>query len=60
MNSRRLLGDAVARKALGERLSTCKAVTRLNVGEERDAGTLAHACGDLEESFRKLLGLQAS
>ena len=55
MSSRRLLSDAVALKALAERLSTCEAVMRLDEGEEREAWTLAHALGDLEESFRKLL-----
>ena len=55
MSGRRLLCDAVALKALAERLSTCEAVTRLDEGEEREAWTLAHALGDLEESFRKFL-----
>ncbi len=55
MNGRRLLSDAVARKALAERLSTCKTVTRSDEGEAREAWTLAHAFGDLEEPFRKFL-----
>jgi hypothetical protein len=55
MSGRRLLGDAVALKALAERLSTCKAVTKFGAGEEREAWTLAHAFADLEESFRRFL-----
>jgi hypothetical protein len=55
MNERRLLGDAVVLKGLAERLSTCKAVTKFDVCEEREAWTLAHAFADLEESFRRFL-----
>ena len=55
MSGRRLLSDAVALKALAEHLSTCKAVTKFDQGDEREAWTLAHAFGDLEESLRRLL-----
>jgi len=55
MSSRRLLSDAVALKALAECLSTSAAVTKFDEGEEREAWMLAHAFGDLEESFRKFL-----
>jgi len=55
MSGRRLLSDALALKALAERLSTCRAVTKFDKGEEREAWTLSHAFGDLEESFRKCL-----
>lgn len=55
MNTRRLLRDATDLKALAERLSRCPEVTKLDEGKEMEAWTLAHAFGDLEESFRKFL-----
>jgi hypothetical protein len=55
MSSRRLLGETTDLKALAERLTTCKDVTQFDTGEEREAWTLAHAFGDLEESFRRFL-----
>lgn len=55
MRARRLLKDATDLKALAERLSKCPEVAKLDKGEEREAWTLAHTFGDLEESFRKFL-----
>src|SRR5882672_2354924 len=58
MNQQRLLDDQAARKALADRLSRCQNVTKHDEGEEKEAGILAHAFGDLEESFRAFLDEQ--
>ena len=58
MSERTLLDDQVLRKALAERLSKCPEVTRYDKGDEKEAGVLAHAFGDLEESFRAFLDEQ--
>jgi len=58
MSQQSLLADQVSRKALAERLSKCPEVTKYNKGEEPEAGVLAHAFGDLEESFRAFLDEQ--
>ena len=55
MSGQQPLEDTAALKALAERLAQCKEVTRFDAGEEREAWTLAHAFGDLEESFRRFL-----
>src|SRR5438477_243641 len=58
MSERILLGDQIIRKALADRLSKCPEVTKYDVGDEREAGVLAHAFGDLEESFNAFLDHQ--
>jgi len=55
MTQRSLLGDQATRKALAERLSKCPEVAKYDHGDENEAGVLAHAFGDLEESFRAFL-----
>ena len=40
---------------LAKRLATCASVTKYDAGERKEAGTLAHAFADLEESFRTFL-----
>ena len=55
MSNRRLLGETTDLKALAKRLATYKDVMQFDAGEEREAWTLAHAFGDLEESFRRFL-----
>jgi len=55
MNERTLLGNQAVVRALADRLSKCPQVTRHDKGDEKEAGTLAHAFGDLEESFRTFL-----
>jgi hypothetical protein len=47
--------EATDLKVLAERLARCPEVTKLDEGEEKEAWTLAHAFGDLEESFRRFL-----
>ena len=58
MSERTLLGDQIIRKALAERLSKCPEVTKYDKGDEKEGGVLAHAFGDLEESFRAFLDEQ--
>ena len=55
MSQQKLPADQVARKALADRLSKCPEVAKHDDGVEKEAGTLAHAFGDLEESFRAFL-----
>jgi hypothetical protein len=55
MSQQKLLADQVTRKALADRLSKCPEVAKHDEGAEKEAGTLAHAFGDLEESFRAFL-----
>jgi len=55
MNQQSLLGDQATRKALAGRLSICPEVTKYDQGDEKEAGVLAQAFGDLEESFRAFL-----
>jgi len=43
---------------IAERLAKCPEVTKYDNGAEKEAGTLAHAFGDLEESFRAFLNEQ--
>jgi hypothetical protein len=58
MNRQKLLADQSVRKALAGRLSKCPDVTKFNKGDEKEAGVLAHAFGDLEESFCAFLDEQ--
>lgn len=58
MTSPRLLNDGEDLKSLAERLGRCQQVTGLDLGDDREAWTLAHAFGDLEESFRTFLDEQ--
>jgi hypothetical protein len=53
-----LLANQATRKALAERLSKCPEVTKYDRSDEKEAGVLAHAFGDLEESFRAFLDEQ--
>ena len=55
MSNRRVLQDVTDLKTLADHLSKCPDVTRLDQGDEKEAWTLAHTFGDLEESFRKVL-----
>jgi len=55
MSQPKLLADQVTRKALADRLSKCPEVAKHDEGAGKEAGTLAHAFGDLEESFRAFL-----
>ncbi len=56
--NRRIIDNAEGIKALATRLSTCEAVAKLDVGDEKEAWTLAHAFSDLEGSFRTFLDEQ--
>ena len=58
MKEPQLLADQVTRKSLADRLSKCPEVTKYDTGGEKEAGTLAQAFGDLEESFRSFLDEQ--
>ena len=54
MSTDPMLASMSTLKAIAERLSRSPAVTRFDVGEEREAWTLAHSFADMEGSFRKI------
>ena len=57
MRTRRL-ATAETVKLLAHRLSQCSEVTRFDLGQNREAWTIAHAFADLEESFTRFLDEQ--
>lgn len=50
-----ILKNTDAIKALAEKLSQYSAVNKYDTTEDKEAWTLAHAFGDLEDSFRRFL-----
>jgi len=58
MTTKRLLKGPEDIKALAERLSRCRSVTRFDTAEEPHGWTLAYTLSELEESFRRFLDEQ--
>ena len=58
MNAPTLLADQAEVKKLADRLSKCPEVSKHDRDLETEAEVLAHAFGDLEESFRTFLNEQ--
>jgi len=55
MRKQRFLKDATAINSLAKRLSKCPQVKRYDKGKHNEAGTIAYAFSDLEESFYTFL-----
>lgn len=55
MNNQRLLKSGASVDALAEILRKCQGVTKYDEGKQSEAGTIAHAFCDLEESFHVFL-----
>lgn len=55
MSIRRHLGNINTVKQLANFLSKCPQVNKLDHGKHNEAGTIAHAFSDLEDSFSKLM-----
>jgi hypothetical protein len=55
MNNQRLLKDAAAINALAQLLMRCPEVTQHDQDQHIEAGAIAHAFSDLEESFHIFL-----
>lgn len=55
MNRRQVLGAPERINALAEKLRKYHAISRFDDRENIEAGSIAHAFSDLEESFLKLL-----
>jgi len=55
MSNNRLLNDGTSINALAELLMKCPAVIKYDEGGYSEAGAIAHAFSDLEESFHTFL-----